>query len=112
MHVTAYAPIGAGGYPGKREDCQNLNAFEDPTIVELSKKYEKSPAQIILNWHLHRGIIVIPKTTKVARLEENFNVYNLKMTDEEYESISKLDKNARFFDTAFNPVYNNIPFFY
>jgi len=112
MAVTAYAPIGAGGYAGKIEEFKNLKIFEDPVITDLAKKYEKSPAQIILNWHINRGIIVIPKTTKVARLSENFNCYDFKMTAEEYESINKIDKGARFFDTAFNPAYGHIPFFY
>jgi len=45
-------------------------------------------------------VIVIPKTSRVERLAENFNVYQLKMTDQEYESIAKLDKEARFFNPA------------
>ena len=77
-----------------------MNVLEEKPVVELAAKYEKSPAQIILNWHLNRGHIIIPKTLTLARLGENFNVYNFKMTEEEYEQITKLDIKARFY----NPI--------
>lgn len=99
--MTAYAPIGASGYQGKSEEFKKMNAFEEPVITGLAEKYSKTPAQIILNWHLHRNVIVIPKTTKVSRLSENINVFDFKMTEEEYQQINELNKDARFFD----PVY-------
>jgi diketogulonate reductase-like aldo/keto reductase len=109
--ITAYAPIGAGGYPGKTDETKILSVFEDPVIVELSLKYEKTPAQIILNWHIWRNVIVIPKTTKVGRLTENFDVYSLKMTEEDYEKISTMNKNARIFDPKFQNWYGQTPFY-
>lgn len=79
----------------------------------MAKKYEKSPAQIILNWHLSRGIIIIPKTTKTSRLAENFNVFDFKLTDEEYKQINDLDKEARLFDQKYMKPFgwNNLPVF-
>lgn len=110
-HVTAYAPIGASGLPVKKDEHKSYNAFEEPLVVELSQKYGKTPAQIILNWHLHRGVNPIPKTIKVSRLGENLNCYDFKMTDEEYEKYGDLDANARFFDPRFLPGYGNVPFY-
>ena len=53
--------------------------------MSLAEKYGKSPAQIVLNWHVqHRGHVVIPKTTKVERLSENLLSYNFKLSEEEY----------------------------
>jgi diketogulonate reductase-like aldo/keto reductase len=80
----------------------------------LAAKYSKQPAQIVLNWHLKgRGHLIIPKTTKVERLGENFNVFDFTLTPEEYAAVSTLDQNARLF----NPKYidgfgwNGLPFF-
>jgi len=109
MQVTAYAPIGAPGYPNKKDAAKTLNLFEEPVIVELSQKYEKTPAQIVLNWNINRNVIVIPKTTKVSRLSENFDCYDFKMTEEEYQKINGLEAGIRFFDPAFLPVFGNVP---
>lgn len=111
MTITAYASIGAPGYTSQNRapEFKDLNILTDPVIVELAKKYEKTPAQICLNWSLNRNIIVIPKTTKVARLEENFNCYNFKLTAEEYESIAALDKRARLYDTKYMDDFGNFP---
>ena len=67
-----------------------------------------------MNWHLHRGHTIIPKTSKVARLRENIQVYDFKMTKEEYESITALDINARFYDpeTQTDFGWNNLPYFH
>ena len=111
--VTAYAPLGASAWQLKDEKLNDLNLFEELVIKELAAKHEKTPAQIILNWHLHRGHIIIPKTITLKRLGENFNVFDFKMTGEEYEKINGLDHHARFF----NPItfkeygWNYCPYF-
>ena len=85
VHVTAYSPIGASGFEYKSAALKSLNLFTEPQIVLLAEKYGKSPAQIVLNWHVqHRGHVVIPKTTKVERLSENLLSYNFKLSEEEY----------------------------
>ena len=82
-------------------------------IKQLATKYEKTAAQIILNWHvIHRNCIVIPKTAKVGRLSENFEVYGFKMTPEEYASIDGIDKEARLFDPAYIAPFGNTPYYY
>lgn len=96
--VTAYAPLGAFTWPFKREEHKSLNVLRESIVTDLAAKYGKGTGQVILNWHLHRGHIIIPKTSKIERLRENIQVYDFKMTDEEYDSISKLDKKARFYD--------------
>lgn len=70
--------------------------------MELAQKYEKTVAQIALNWHvIHRKHLIIPKTSNKDRLRENMNVYDFKLSEEEYASIDKLDKKARFYDPLF-----------
>ena len=111
--VTAYAPIGSKSFTYRKEEYLQLDPLVDPVIVEIAKKHGKSPSQVILNWHLHRGIIIIPKTAKVERLGENINVYDFKLSEEEYASISALDKGARFYNPLHIPAFgwNNLPYY-
>jgi diketogulonate reductase-like aldo/keto reductase len=57
--------------------------------------------------------VIIPKTTRVPRLEENLKVYDFKLTDEEYAAISALDKGIRFFNPLYIKEYGweNLPYF-
>ncbi len=85
VEVVAYAPLGAFSWPYKREEHKSLNILKDQLILDLAAKYNKPVGQIILNWHLHRGHIIIPKTCKVERLRENILVYDFQLTEEEYD---------------------------
>jgi diketogulonate reductase-like aldo/keto reductase len=68
----AYAPLGASASWGIREEkLKDINLLGDPVITSIAEKQGKKPAQIILNWHLKRGHLIIPKTSKVERLAEN-----------------------------------------
>lgn len=98
IHVQAYAPLGSSAWGARPEELKALNLLEEPVLKALAEKYGKSVGQITLNWHLKRGHMIIPKTAKVERLSENFNVYDFDLTEEEYESISALDRGARFFN--------------
>ncbi len=113
VHVQAYAPLGSSAWGLRAEELKSLNLFEEPAITGLAAKYGKKTGQILLNWALWRGHVIIPKTTKVERLAENLQVYDFAMTEEEYQSISSLDKNARFFNTkAFKEYgWNYLPYF-
>jgi diketogulonate reductase-like aldo/keto reductase len=64
-------------------------------LQELAQKYKKTPAQIILRWGLQRQTIVIPKSTKPDRIEENIDIVGFSLTPEDMESIKKIDKNKR-----------------
>ncbi|MFS0593218.1 aldo/keto reductase [Cytobacillus horneckiae] len=65
------------------------------TIDTISKKYGKSPAQIIIRWNIQRGIIAIPKSVTPDRLKENFDVFNFNLLDEDMRTINLLNKNER-----------------
>ena len=98
----------------KAEELKRLNLLSEPVLVGLAEAYGKNVGQIILNWHLMgRGHMIIPKTTKVERLASNFQVYDFKLKDEEYEAISALDCNGRFFNPKHIPAFgwNSMPYF-
>jgi 2,5-diketo-D-gluconate reductase A len=61
----------------------------------LAEKYEKTPAQIVIRWHLDSGLIVIPKSVTTKRIHENFNVFDFKLEREELAEVAKLDANKR-----------------
>lgn len=81
--VTAWAPLGRG------------ELFEHEIIKSLAKKYQKTPAQIILRWQIERDIIVIPKSVTPERIKENFDLFQFKLNKEDMEKINKLDCNNR-----------------
>lgn len=85
--MQAWSPLGQG----------MRNIFNDPTLVQIGKKYNKSPAQIALRFLVQRGISVIPKSNKESRLIENMDIFDFKLTEEEIEKIKQLNKNKTLF---------------
>lgn len=82
--VTAWSPIGRG------------RVLNDETIHEVAKKYEKTPAQIILRWHYQNDVITIPKSVTPSRIEENIQIFDFELTNEDMNLLNKLNKNERF----------------
>ena len=81
-------------YPLGHADEGLLN---EKVFIELGKKYNKTPAQIILRWHIEEGYIVFPKTTNDKHMKENIDIFDFSLTNEEMNQISKLDCGKRFF---------------
>lgn len=69
--------------------------LEEPIIKELAKKHGKTPAQIILRWHLQEGSIVIPKSVNPERIRKNIDVFDFTLSDEDMELIASLDRNQQ-----------------
>lgn len=93
VQLEAWAPFGEG-----RGDMFNL-----PELKAIADRHGKTVAQVILRWHLQRGIVVIPKSTHKARMEENFRVFDFALTDEEMAQIATLDKNQSSFFSHTDP---------
>jgi len=85
--VTAYSPLG-----GPNQAAQML---QNPTIAEISKKYNKTPAQIVLRWNIDIGITTIPKSSNTKRLAENFDVFDFSLSPQDISEIEALNKNKR-----------------
>ena len=71
--------------------------FSNKVLKSIGEKYGKTPAQVILRWLIERKVVVIPKTTRKARMEENFAVFDFKLTADDKAKIAKLDKNKSLF---------------
>lgn len=83
IKVEAYSPLGSG------------KLLEHKGIEEIASKYNKSVAQVILRWDLQNDIITIPKSTKVARIQENATIFDFELTEEDMATINALNKNQR-----------------
>jgi len=89
--TQAWSPIGGitayrGG--GKR-------SFDDPTLQDIARMHGKSAAQVMLCWHLQQGRSAVPKSTKPARIAENFNVFDFELTPGQIAAIDALDTGVR-----------------
>ncbi|MGN0628029.1 MAG: aldo/keto reductase [Oscillospiraceae bacterium] len=93
LQLEAWAPFGEG----------RGGMFELPKLREISEKHGKTVAQIILRWHLQRGIVVIPKSTHVERMKENLDVFDFELTNEDTVEIAALDKGMSSFFSHSDP---------
>ena len=81
--VEAWSPLARG------------NVLGDPTIDDIARRVGKTPAQVILRWHIERGDIVFPKSVSPARIRENLDVFDFELPGEDVEAISALNRNQR-----------------
>ncbi|MGN0477250.1 MAG: aldo/keto reductase [Ruminococcus sp.] len=93
ISLDAWAPFGEG----------RGGMFELPELKEIAEKHGKTTAQIMLHWHLQRGIVAIPKSTHIERMRENFDVFNFSLDDEDMNTISSLDKKKSSFFSHYDP---------
>lgn len=87
IQMEAWAPFGEG-----RGDM-----FHTPELKVIAEKYGKSVAQVILRWHLQRGIVIIPKSTHLERMEENFHVFDFSLSEDDMAVIATIDKKQSSF---------------
>ncbi|MQY24766.1 putative oxidoreductase [Nocardia sp. RB56] len=77
--TEAWSPLGQG------------NELKNATVVEIAEQTGRTPAQVIIRWHLQLGNIVIPKSVTPSRIEENFDVFSFELTTDQMQRISGLD---------------------
>lgn len=94
IQVEAWAPFGEG----------RGGLFENPVLVQIAEKYGKTTAQIILRWHIQRGVVVIPKSTHKTRMVENLNVFDFELEQADMNRISALDKKQSAFFSHNDPA--------
>ena len=73
----AWGPLGQG----------NKALLEHPVLVEIARNHQKSVAQVILRWHINRGIIIIPKSSNLQRIKENSEIFDFDLSEEEMDRI-------------------------
>ena len=92
--TQAWSPIGGiTFYPGFGND--RVSVMDDPLLRELAAAHGKTPAQIMLRWHLQQGRSAIPKSTNPGRIAENFDVFDFELSADELSRIDALDLGVR-----------------
>lgn len=94
VQIEAWAPLGEG----------RGGLFENPVLSAIGKKYGKTTAQVMLRWHLQRGVVVIPKSTHKERMEENFHVFDFALNEEDMQAIAALDQAKSSFFSHYDPA--------
>lgn len=88
-HIMSWGPFAEG----------RNNFFTNPVLVGIGKKYGKSAAQVALRWLIQRGVIIIPKSVHVERMEQNFDIFDFELSEEDMKEIAGLDTGkSLFFD--------------
>ncbi|KAM4572915.1 aldose reductase-related protein 2 isoform 2-T2 [Odontesthes bonariensis] len=92
--LTAYSPFGS---PGRPADMLNADAdphkiLEDPVVADIGRKHKRSPAQVLLRYHVQQGIVVIPKSEKPHHILENTKIFDFSLTDEDMTALRGLDR--------------------
>ncbi len=85
--MQAWYPFGGRGHTSE--------ILNNPTIVEIANAHNRTAAQVILRWHLQRGVVAIPGSSNPDHIEENISVFDFSLTDEEMNKIAGLDRNEK-----------------
>ena len=94
IRLEAWAPFGEG----------RNGLFENETLKEIGKKYGKTTAQVMLRWHIQRGVIVIPKSVHKERMIENFEVFDFSLSEDDMQKIAQMDTATSAFFSHQDPT--------
>lgn len=92
IHITCWFPLGGAMSKGA--------LLKDPTIMNIAKTHGKTPAQVILRWHIQEGFSVIPGASNPDYIRENLKIFDFELTDEEMKQMRSLNKEKRFFNMS------------
>jgi len=81
--TEAWSPLGRG------------RVLEDPTIARIASGHGKTPAQVVLRWHLQRGDVIFPKSVTPSRIAENIELFDFELSDADVSDITALDRGER-----------------
>jgi diketogulonate reductase-like aldo/keto reductase len=84
--VESYSPLGGS----------NSHLFDNQTLIDIGAKYDKTPAQVILRWHIQNNFVVIPKSVHAERIEQNFDIFDFELEDNDMAAIATLDNGKRY----------------
>ncbi|MCM3693245.1 aldo/keto reductase [Neobacillus niacini] len=85
IQLEAWSPLMQGGL------------LEEPTLVEIAEKYNKSTAQVIIRWDIQTGVVTIPKSVKAHRIAENADIFDFELSQEDMDKINALNQDQRMF---------------
>ncbi len=101
VHVTAWAPLGSADRPDSTKRPNAPVLLENPVIKSIAESVGCTPAQVLIAWHVNRGIATIPKSVSPSRLRENLAAAEITLTPAAMERIAALDQNYRLINGSF-----------
>ncbi|XP_005386922.1 PREDICTED: 1,5-anhydro-D-fructose reductase [Chinchilla lanigera] len=102
VSVTAYCPLGGSS--------KGVDLMDDPVIQRIAEKHGKTPAQILIRFHIQRNVIVIPKSVTPHRIQKNIQVFDFELTEQDMNDILSLDKNLRLTTFPITKNHKDYPF--
>ena len=112
IHCTAYSPLGSGDRSAQMKAEDEPSLLKEPAILEVAKKHDVSPAQVLIKWAVARGTAVIPKSTSKDHIISNLESINLELDEEDHKKIAGIKRNFRYVNGEFfvtpGNSYNNI----
>ena len=105
--LFGYNPLVRGCYSADTADEEHRNLLGEKLIIDLSKKYNKTVGQIVLNWSVSREVIPIPMTSNPHRMIENLKSTDFTIDKEDLQKIDKLNRNQRYGKSEIWDIYDN-----
>jgi diketogulonate reductase-like aldo/keto reductase len=101
VHVTAFSPLGSASYVELGMD-QKLGGgcLTEVAVLAVAEAVGRTPAQVVLRYGVQRGLSIIPKSSRVERVVENFSLFDFTLTEEQMASVEGLSRGARFNDAG------------
>ena len=105
--IFGYNQLVKGCYCSDTAEEKNRNLLGEKIIIDLSKKYNKTVGQIVLNWSVSREVIPIPMTSSLHRMKENLGSTDFIMDNDDLKLIDKLNRNQRYGQSEIWDIYDN-----
>jgi alcohol dehydrogenase (NADP+) len=99
IQLMAYSPLGSKASQAKNAACPpdiGTTLMENPVILDMAKRHDKSVAQVLIRWSLRRGFVCIPRSTKAPRILENFQTYDWELDGQAMHELWSLDRGFRY----------------
>lgn len=93
--VESWSPLGGTSHSGWGPNSKPNTLLTDPVITRIAEKHGRSPAQVLIRWHLQNGLIVIPKSVHDNRIADNIDVFGFELDDHDLQEIATLDTGER-----------------
>ena len=103
--IAKYGTVLESWYPLGHGDAALL---AEPVFAELGAKYGKTPAQVILRWHIQEGNVIFPKSTSPSHIADNMAIFDFSLTGDEMAQIKELDKGVRYFNMSLEDQERNL----